>query len=119
MSQAEVVQMKAKKLATLKFISLLFLLPGMAGLIIAAMISTSYLDRLPRWPTPDEMRMTPRSVHGIVVYQTVEEDRRLSWIEDTSVGVFLVGLGLGLVYLEKWGSTRAGVAEDDLSEDYS
>jgi hypothetical protein len=114
--------MKAEQLATLKFFSLLFLLPGLVGMIIAAMISTSYLDRLPRWPSPDEMRMTPRSVHGIVVYQTVEEDRKLSLIEDSSVGVFLVGLGLGLVYLEKWGSSRAHTSEeegeDELKEDY-
>jgi hypothetical protein len=114
--------MKTEQLATLKFFSLLFLLPGLAGMIIAAMISTSYLDRLPRWPTPDEMRMTPRSVHGIVVYQTVEEDRKLSLIEDSSVGVFLVGLGLGLVYLEKWGSSRTRESEEEdgegLKEDY-
>jgi hypothetical protein len=112
--------MKAKQLATLKFFSLLFLLPGLAGLIFAAMISTSYLDKLPRLPKPDEMRMTPRGVHGIVVYQTVEEDRKLSLIENTSVGVFLVGLGLGLVYLELWGGARARAAEDadELSEYY-
>ena len=113
--------MKTEQLATLKFFSLLFLLPGLAGLIVAAMISTSYLDRLPRWPTPDEMRMTPRSVHGIVVYQTVEEDRKLSLIEDSSLGIFLVGLGLGLVYLEQWGSARVPSEqqeEEGLSEDY-
>jgi hypothetical protein len=114
------IEMKAKQLAILKFSSLLFLLPGLAGLIIAAAISTSYLDRLPRLPKPDEMRMTPRGIHGIVVYQTVEEDRRLSLIENTSVGIFLVGLGLGLAYLEQWGGARARAAEDagELSEYY-
>jgi len=112
--------MKAAQLATLRFIALLFLLPGLAGLIISAMISTHYLDTMPRWPTPEEMRMTPRNIHGIVVYQTVEEDRKLSLIEDTSVGVFVVGLGLSLVYLEKWGSRRAREAEEDdhLSENF-
>jgi hypothetical protein len=59
------------------------------------------------------MRMTPRGIHGAVVYQTVEEDRRLSLIEDSSVGIFLLGLGLGLVYLEKWSSARALAAEYD------
>jgi hypothetical protein len=114
--------MKAKQLATLRFTSLLFLLPGLAGLILSAMISTNYLDTLPRWPAPDELRITPRSIHGIVVYQTAEEDRKLSLIEYTSVGVFLVGLGLGLVYLEKWGSAQVRAAaeqDDDLTEDYS
>jgi hypothetical protein len=77
------------------------------------MISTHYLDTLPQSPAPDEMRMTPRGIHGMVVYQTAEEDQRLSLIEDSSIGVFLVGLGLGLVYLEKWGSARALAAEYD------
>jgi hypothetical protein len=110
--------MKTGQLAALRSFSLLFLLPGLAGLIVSAMISTHYLDTLPQSPAPDEMRMTPRGIHGVVVYQTVEEDRRLSLIEDSSVGVFLVGLGLGLVYLEKWGSARAQASEygDELTD---
>ncbi len=105
--------MKPAQLATLKFFSLLFLLPGLAGLIISAMISMHYLDTLPKFPAPEEMRIIPRNIHGTLVYQTQEEDRKLSLIEDTSVGVFVIGLGLGLVYLEKWGSTRTSAAEED------
>jgi hypothetical protein len=105
--------MKTRHLAALRSFSLLFLLPGLAGLIVSAMISTHYLDTLPQSPAPDEMRIIPRSIHGVDVYQTAEEDRRLSLIEDSSVGVFLVGLGLGLVYLEKWGSIRSREAEQD------
>ncbi|MDR3751536.1 MAG: hypothetical protein P4K94_08635 [Terracidiphilus sp.] len=105
--------MKAAQLATLKFFSLLFLLPGLAGLIISAMISTHYLGTLPKWSTPEEMRTIPRNINGTVVYQTQEEDRKLSLIEDSSVGVFVVGLGLGLVYLEQWGSSRATASEED------
>lgn len=89
------------------------MLPGLAGLIISASISTSYLDSLPRLPVPSEMRLTPRNIHGTIVYQTVEEDRRLNLLEDSSVGVFLVGLGLGLVYLRKWGIAQAIGAEDE------
>lgn len=60
--------------------------------------------------------MTPRSISGTVVYQTEEEDRRLSPIEYSSVGMFVVGLGL--VYLEQRGAARARQAEDDeLSKD--
>lgn len=105
--------MKTRQLAALRSFSLLFLLPGLAGLIVSAMISTHYLDTLPQSPAPDEMRIIPRSIHGIDVYQTAEEDRRLSLIEDSSVGIFVIGLGLGLVYLEKWGSARAREAEQD------
>ena len=105
--------MKAAQLATLRFFSLLFLLPGLAGLIISAMISTHYLEIMPRWPMPEEMRMTPRNINGTVVYQTVEEDRRLSLAEDSSVGVFVIGLGLGLYYLEQWSAVRARHAEED------
>jgi hypothetical protein len=105
--------MKNAQLATLKFFSLLFLLPGLAGLIISAMISTHYADTLPRVPVPQQMRITPRNIHGIIVYQTVDEDRRLSFMEYSSVGVFVIGLGLSLVYFEKWGTAQALGAEQD------
>ncbi|MGP8269280.1 MAG: hypothetical protein ACLQLH_04370 [Terracidiphilus sp.] len=105
--------MKPAQMGTLKFFSLLFLLPGLAGLIVSAMISTHYLDTLPKWPAPDEMRITPRNIHGTVVYQTVEENSRLNLLEYSSVGVFLLGLGLGFVYLAKWGIVRALGADDE------
>jgi len=105
--------MKPAKLATLKFFALLFLLPGLAGLIVSAMISTHYRDTLPKWATPEQMRVVPRNIGGTVVYQTVQEDHRLSLIQDTSVGVFVIGLGLGLVYLEKWGSSRVMLGEEE------
>jgi len=55
--------------------------------------------------------MTPRDVHGVVVFQTVQEDARLSIMEYSSVSVFLIGLLLGIVYLEKWSSSRQTEAE--------
>jgi hypothetical protein len=115
---SEVNRMNASQLAKLRLLSLVFLLPGLAGLVISAVISTSYADTLPRTSAPDEMRVVPRNIHGVVVYQTVQEDRRLSLMEDTSVGVFLVGLGLGIVYLARWGNVRSSELEledDDLA----
>jgi len=111
--------MKAAQLATLRFVALLFLLPGLAGLIVSAMISTHYLDTMPKFPAPEELRMTPRNIHGTVVYQTEDEDRRLSLVEYSSVGVFVIGLGLSLYYLEKWSVVRGREAEEDdqLSEE--
>jgi hypothetical protein len=108
--------MKKNHLATLKFFALLFLLPGLAGLIGSAMLSAHYLDVMPRGAVEAENRVVPREIHGIVVYQTKEENRQLNLIEYTSVGVFLVGLGLGLVYLEKWGSLQVGAGEEDERE---
>ena len=97
----------------LRFFALLFILPGLAGLIISAMISTHYLDVMPRGPVLVEERIVPREIHGIVVYQTADENHRLNLIEYSSVGVFVLGLGLGLVYLEKWGSLQERASEEE------
>ena len=63
--------------------------------------------------------MTPKSIHGSAVYESQAEDWTLSILEDSSVMVFVAGLGLGLLYLEKWGTARAqGVEEDaEVAED--
>jgi hypothetical protein len=105
--------MKPAQLVRFKTAALTLMLPGLAGLVIAAMISGHYLDTMPKWPSPPQQRTVPRNIHGIVVYQTAAEDRRLDIIEYSSVGVFLVGLTLGLVYLERWGARQASVAEED------
>jgi hypothetical protein len=112
--------MKEKRLSALQFFALLFLLPGLGGLITSAVISTHYLDTLPKWPAPEEQRMTPRLIHGQTVYQTPEEDRRLTLLEDASIGVFILGLGLSVLYLEKWSTLRARENEEEgLSENAS
>jgi hypothetical protein len=105
--------MKPAHLAKLRVFSLYFLLPGLAGLIVSALVSANYLDTLPKWPAPEEMRMTPRDIHGVIVYQTVEEDRNLNLMEYSSICVFLVGLASGFVYLEKWNRARVSEAERD------
>lgn len=105
--------MRTTRLATLRFTALSLLIPGLAGLIFSAMVSTYYLDTLPKVPAPQELRMAPRNIHGTVVYQTKEEDRKLSAVEYFSVGIFLAGLGVGVVYLEKWGSARTREAEEE------
>jgi hypothetical protein len=105
--------MKTSRLPALKFFALLFLLPGLAGLIFSAVISTHYLDTMPRWPAPEVGRVVPREIHGTTVYQTSSEDRELNWIEYSSVGVFLVGLVIGVIYLEKWGAAQSRTADDE------
>jgi hypothetical protein len=109
----EVKAMKSSQLGKLRIIALLLILPGLAGLIVSAMVSVHYLDTMPRWPSPQELRTVPRNIHGIVVYQTGAEDKKLDLIEYSSVGVFLAGLGLGLAYLERWGAKQARATEED------
>ena len=105
--------MKPSRLARLKTLALALMLPGLAGLVISAMISGHYLDTMPKWPSPQQFRTVPRNIHGIVVYQTAAEDRRLDILEYSSISVFLAGLTLGLVYLEKWGRRQATLAEEE------
>ncbi len=105
--------MKKNRLAGLRAFSLCFLLPGLVGLILSACISTLYMNTLPRHPDPPNQRMNPRNINGYIIYQTDDEDRKLDLIEYSSVAVFLVGLAMGLVYLQKWGISRAIEAEDD------
>ena len=107
------MQMSNEGLFRLRFFSLLLMLPGLAGLITSGILSTRYLNTMPRVPEPTSMRLVPRNIHGTVVYQTRPEDRRLDALEYSSVSIFAVGLGMGLVYLRKWGISRAIDADDD------
>ena len=106
--------MNAPRLTMLKFFALLFLLPGLAGLIVSAMVSTNYLYTMPKYPVPEEDRIVPRGIHGQTVYQTTQEDFELNLLEYGSVGVFGVGLCLSVVYLEKWSSSQSRAEEDDV-----
>lgn len=112
----ELISMDNQRLGMLRILTLLFLLPGLAGVILSAWVSTTYLENLPRMPMPVEQRMTPRNIHGVVVYQSTAEDRRLELLQDGSVGVFVVGLGLGLVYMRKWGLAQALTGSEDEEE---
>ena len=105
--------MKSANLPLLRLITLFFLLPGLGGLVLSAVMSTHYLDTLPKSPAPTELRMTPRNINGTVVYQTEQEARRLTVMEYSSVGIFAIGLILSAVYLEKWGSVRSRELEEE------
>lgn len=105
--------MKSTHLAAMRKISLALILPGLVGLIVSAMISVHYLDTMPRWPSSQQLRIIPRNIHGVIVYQTPGENRRLDLFEYSSIAIFLPGLILGLIYLEKWNSRQSRVLEDD------
>jgi len=105
--------MDVQQLRTVRLLTWLFLVSGVAGLVISACISTRYLEQLPRNPVPDEMRMTPRSIEGTVVYVTTEEDKTLTLTEYLSLGAFLAGVCFGLVHLRQWGLAYHMSAEAD------
>jgi hypothetical protein len=105
--------MNSARLDTLRFFALIFLLVGLGGLIASATISNHYLEAMPRVPTPAELRVVPRSIHGVMVYQTPSEDRFLTVWEYAPVGIFLIGLTLLVIYLEKWGSTQTAPGSEE------
>ena len=110
--------MDAQQIGTVRLMTWMFLVAGVAGLLISASISTWYLEQLPRMPVPAEMRMTPRSVEGTVVYVTMEEDKTLTLTEYLSMGAFVAGVCFGLVNLRQRGLAYAMSAEpDEYSED--
>ena len=96
--------MKNPQIKALKQFSLLLLLFGVVGFALSTIVSGQYLDTLPKNPVPEELRTVPRNIHGVVVYQTVEENRKLTLIDGGSVVGILLGLVLGMVYLEKVGT---------------
>lgn len=107
--------MKSSRLFPIKFFALLFILPGLAGLVVSATVSAAYLEDLPRQVAVEQLRTVPRSIDGVVVYQTEQEDRELNQIEYGSVGVLLIGIFLGVVYLEKWGARQTQIAAEEKS----
>jgi hypothetical protein len=105
--------MSSRKLAALKPIAIMLILPGVAGLIFAAVLSGHYLNTLPQLPVPQQQRTLPRSIQGIVVYQTVEEDQKMDLIEYASFGSFALGLILSLIYMEGAGFQTSEFEEED------
>jgi hypothetical protein len=108
--ECRVTETNSKKLHSF---SLCFLLTGLFGLFLSAIISTRYMETLPTSPDPDNLRMTPRNINGSILYETEEEDRMLDVTEYCSVGIFLIGAAAGLVYLQKWGLARAIESHDE------
>jgi hypothetical protein len=101
------------QIAVLRFFALVFLLPGLAGLVANASLSTHYFDTLPRTPVPAESRTVPRTLNGEVIYLTAAEDEQLDSLRYYGLRAFGVGMVLGLFYLglmathlERWHSTE-------------
>jgi hypothetical protein len=107
------IAMQNEHVAKLRFFSLMFLVPGLIGLMISATLSGIYMNTLPRYPDPQNLRMTPRNINGYTVYETDDEDRRLGRTEYGSMGMFLIGLAMALVHFQRSGLARAIESEAD------
>lgn len=83
----------------LRFFALLLLLPGLAGLVANAALSTHYFDTRSRDPQPDLMQTVPRPLNGQTIYITEKEDAQLDLLRYYGLRCFAIGVGLGLLYL--------------------
>ncbi len=103
-----------RNLPLLQFFALLFLIPGVFGLVVSAIITTNYADTLPRVPDPSTMRIVPRDIHGVTVFQTTEEDHALRDVEYGALGLFIVGIALSVVYIERRYTVLQSPVEHDI-----
>jgi hypothetical protein len=107
------ISMENDHVEKLRFFSLMFLVPGLIGLMVSATLSGYYMNKLPRYPDPENLRMTPRNINGYTVYQTDNENRTLDRTEYGSMGMFLIGLAMALVHFQKSGLARAIESDAD------
>ena len=94
-------------------ISLALILPGLAGLIVSAMISVHYRHHAPLARSAATPHHPPQYPRNRGVPDPSAEDRKLDLFEYSSIGVFLPGLILGLVYLEKWAARQPRTLAED------
>jgi hypothetical protein len=85
------------KIVLLRFFALLMFLPGLAGLVANAGLSTHYFDTRSREPEPASLRTVPRSLNGQVVYLTEREDKQLDLLRYYGLRGFGIGIGLGVL----------------------
>jgi len=86
-------------IAVFRFFALVFLLPGLAGLVADATLSTHHFDTQPRNLVPAEQRTVGRTLNGQVVYLTMEENEQPDSLRYYGLRAFGIGAGLGLLYL--------------------
>ena len=84
------------------------MLPALAAWLYAGVIWSRYMHTLPRTANPATGNIYPRNVHGIVVFQTHQEELQLDLIENISGGVFIVGFVIGALEERSWRKTASG-----------
>ncbi len=86
-------------------IAIVLMVPALAVWLYSGTIWNRYLRTLPHAPDQTTGRIYPRNIHGIVVFQTLAEERRLDLTQNISIGVFFLGLVIGALEEKNWKRT--------------
>jgi hypothetical protein len=79
---------------------------GLVGISWTAGIWYQYQRTLPRHPDPETGCIYPLNVHGIVVYQTLDERNWLDEVQYSSFAVFALSALMGAIHQKKYGRPR-------------
>ncbi len=82
---------------------------GLAGLIWTSSIWFSYQRNLPKRADPVNGNTYPLNVHGIVVYQTLEQRNELDEIQYSSIVVFVVAALMAVIHKKRKDRTDGSV----------
>jgi len=70
---------------------------GFAGIFWTLAIWSSYLNSLPRTPVAATGKIFPLNIHGVVVFQTREEQQRLDLVQYSSIAIIAVSFMMSLM----------------------
>ena len=84
-----------------RLVALSILIPGVIAWFYTWALWSGY-TYLPRHPIPGEGRIYPRGIHGITVYQTLEERNKLDFSLRASIAICGVGFAVAVVEEERW-----------------
>jgi hypothetical protein len=86
-----------------KFLGLCMGWIGFAGLLLWFGLSNHEVSTFPRLANPSIGSVFPRSINGIVIYETLSEKALYDRIEYGSFVIFGTGFALLLIYKQMWG----------------
>jgi hypothetical protein len=88
------------------YVAIALCLAGLLADLRASNIWDQYYDQLPRSSVVATGSIYPLNIHGVVVFQTLNQQARLRWWDFWSTAVFCLGMALGAAH--KWISARRG-----------
>lgn len=90
----------------LKVMAITLFMIGFLGQWWGLTIWNRYWDVLPRSPDVTNGRIYPFGMRGVTVYESLQERRKLSFIEGLSLGLCCTGFALGLACEWKKGTLK-------------